>query len=564
MRIPMVVMLIGGLLAAPGLSAQGGSQVPALPSELEDLLQQKDAEAAPEEGSDVREFEPAPRSFDEMVRRWMTPMKLNADGVVRLNERYAYPHPAVPLKMEIVREEGGFIWLKGIPPENPDSALHEVWVQHQIDEAAVLQKRKFDREVGSGFFVDYQAPIVPPDERSSVRFTRHQTNLPNGGKWQMGFELADMNGDGHDDLVCAPPRLATSAHPRIFLGDGTGNFSFWSDVSWNASVPFDYGDVAVADFDLDGYMDIAIAIHFKAQYVLFGSAGGEFRRYKKLPSPESRITSRAVAAADFDADGRQDLVFQAELDMDLGMGQRIEGVPTAWVVLNTEDGWKLHTDRLPKYVIGDRISTADMDGDQQPDIVLSSNSNAWRWLVPLNRLPDGWGFSAETNMLGNAFHFDTAPSRKVLDNGARPVYAAFRQSMRTSDGKQTRTGLVRYVPGRAWQTVTPEIIHLDVDDNSYYLRLAVGDVNGDGLEDLVVARRDVPALEIWTQSESGRFFLERDAGVEVEGRVFDLQLVDFNRDGADDLIIAAASLEADGGRPVGGGISVWISQPAGA
>jgi hypothetical protein len=564
MRRLMVVSFLGSMLVAASVAAQGGAQVPALPSDLEQLMKQKEAEEQAASGESSVEFKPSPRSFDEMVERWMTPMRVRADGIVRLSEKYAYPHVAVPLKMEIVKEEGEFVWLKGIPPEQPDSALHDLWQQHQAEEALILHKLRFDEEVGSGFFLDYEAPLVPPAERSSVTFRKHVSALPDSGRWQMGFDIADMNGDGRDDLIFAPPRRGSPQHPLIYLGDGTGGFSYWNTITWNAAVPFDYGDVAVADYDLDGSMDLALGIHFRAQYVLYGSPEGEFRRFDKLPSPESRVTSRGVTAADFDGDGRTDLAFQAELDLDLGMGERVNEAYTAWVVMNTADGWKLNTDRMPRYVIGDRISAADMDGDDRADLVLSSSSAAWRWLVPLNRLPGPWGFSAEHNILGNSFHFDTAASQARLDNGCLPLFSAFRQSMNTEKGKEVRTGIVRYVPTNDWQSVTPELIMQDDESNSYYFRIAVGDVNGDGIEDLVASRKDVPEIEVWTQNASGLFFLERKAGVTSRGRVYDIEIHDVNGDGVGDIIIAAAGVKTKDGGGGPGGVEVWLSEPGDA
>ncbi len=98
----------------------------------------------------------------------------------------------------------------------------------------------------------------------------------------------------------------------------------------------------------------------------------------RLKAPDPRLTSRACTVADFNGDGREDIAFIAELDLDMGSQQRVEDAPTVWVQLNTEKGWQLETEGLPIVVISDDIEHADVDGDGRTDLVLGSNTADWR------------------------------------------------------------------------------------------------------------------------------------------------------------------------------------------
>ncbi len=560
--LPAIIVVVLSPLCA---EAQPPQAIPGLPGDLEAQLkaQPKGAQpgdATPEEakGADSAQAPPKvrPKTWEEILENWMTPVKLPKNTIVPIDDHFAYPHPAVPFKMEIVKEEGEFVWLKGLPPEDPESALHEIWMERQVSEAELLIKREYDEVFGPGDFLDFSLPIVPPPAIRAIDFVIAGEGLPSGGLWQMGFDLADMNGDGLDDLVLSPPRLGEIHHPTIFLSDGKGGFKYWGDVKWNPEVGFDYGDVEVGDFDQDGFLDIVLAVHFKSQYILYGSETHEFRRFKKLPSPDPRVTSRATTIADFDGDGRLDVAFLAELDVDLGESKRIKGTPTIWIVRNTESGWKLDPDYPTQFVIGDVLKSADMDGDGRQDLILSSNTSAWRAIIFFNRVDDRWSTLEERHVLGNGFHFGVAP---VVASGDQPavLYSAFEQFRRFEGKQQARTGIVRYDPLKSdWSEISYTTVFYDDQRYNHYFRIAAGDLNGDGLVDLAAARKK-GGIEVWIQTDDGSYYLNSPEELEqAKSRAYDLRIVDVDGDGRDDLIAIMADLEQVGP----GGVRVWLSK----
>ena len=174
----------------------------------------------------------------------------------------------------------------------------------------------------------------------------------------MGFAVADMNEDGHADLVFPPRRKQYPPSPAIFLGDGKGAFKYWEGAKWPEEMPWDYGGVAVADLNNDGHQDVIFAAHFKAEFALLGNGEGRFPSGGVLPSPDKRMTSRAVTAADFDGDGRIDLGFVSEIDYDMATNARVDGAKTVWVLFNRGDTWEVSTEGLPTDFIADIIRSA--------------------------------------------------------------------------------------------------------------------------------------------------------------------------------------------------------------
>ncbi len=497
---------------------------------------------------------PKIKSWSELVEYWMTPRPIPKSSIVRLDKTHCYPHPAIPFKMEIVREDEDTVWVRGLPPEDPESPLHKQWVDRQKEQIDLRTRLDWVAEHGEpNFFLDFEAPIVPPPFMDALTFEATSSKLPRSGLWQMSFAVADMNEDGIPDLVFPPARKG-KARPWIFLGQKGGEFQYWEGNTFTGEVPYDYGGVAVADFDGDGHQDIVLGIHFKGQYVLYGDGAGHFERSIRLPSPDPRVTSRAPAVADFDGDGRPDVAFLAELDMDMGTSQRIQGTPTLWVVRNGASGWRLATKDLPEGVIGDNLMAADVDGDGRSDLVLASNTSGWRRLVYYNRGEAGWQGPYSRGVLSNAYHYDVGLAH---ENGRPELYATFVQFAMVDNQNDVREGLIRYVIGDDGTLTAPHGALL-VDDNRSdpLVRLGVGDLDGDGRTDVVTGRSD-GGLEVYLQNAAGELVREVSPELETVGRPYDIQLRDLDGDGRADIIASFA----DGAGSVPGGVHVWLTRP---
>jgi len=490
------------------------------------------------------------QNWPELMKDWFTPRPVPKEAIIRIDEKYCYPHGFAAFKVEIVREDEDTVWVRGLPPEDPNSPLHKMWLQREAKELQKQHVQELIDEHGKvAFYLDFKEEIVPPPFMDSLSFELASSGLPTAGLWQMNFVLDDMNEDGIDDIVLPPARKGRP-RPWIYLGSSDGTFSQWREVKWSQRVPFDYGGVATADFDGDGHRDVVLAIHFKAQYVLYGDGGGDFERSERLPSPDPRVSSRAPAVADFDGDGRKDVVFIAEIDYDLGSSKRIDDAATVWVVRNLESGWKLDVKGLPRGVIGDSIKTADLNGDDRPDLLLGSNAANYRGLVFLNS-DEGWQGQYSRGVLSNAFHYDVGhfPTRKGPE-----LYWTFVQ-FRAVEGQNTaRTGVIPYhLTERGLETPTGPVFFDDKRYNPVF-RIAVGDLTGDGRPDLVVGRKK-GGLTIFVQTESGQYYREQSPELEKTGRAYHIKIVDIDGDGRNDIMASFAQEDRQTG-----GVQVWLTR----
>ncbi len=558
------VIFVAGLLAGAA-SAVAQQQVP---PPLDPKMFQKPAQGAPQAPS-LSQLSPeqqdtlrriagtSPKgSWDDFLKSWLTPQPIPRAVALFIDDKYAYPHAAVSIKMKIVPDMGDeeTVWLVGIPPEDPESPLHPIWLDRQKREIFFKMQRAWEEEHGEDeLFLEFGGPVVPPPFADALQLEPLFAGLPNGGLWQMSFAVADMNGDGLDDLLFPPTRKGSPA-PAIFLREKDGGFKLWENVAWRGKVPFDYGGIAAGDFDGDGHQDVVLGIHFKGQYVFYGNGAGTFDRSQLLPNPDPRVTSRAPTVADFDLDGRLDVAFLAEIDYDLTSNARYTGTTTVWLVLNKDAGWKAPMDFVTYGVIGDNLTSGDVDGDGRPDLILSSNSTNYRQLVIRNLPGLKWQPLPYMDFLSNAIHPETA--FYLAPDGSRQLASTFVQFLMAGDVNLALTGIVAYPVDAAGAIGEVEVVVSDDQRFNPYFRLAVGDLNGDGFFDIAAGRKG-GQLELFTQTADGLFYLESSPELEdVYGTPFDLQLVDVDGDGRDDLIAMFAEKEERQG-----GARIWLSRP---
>jgi hypothetical protein len=140
------------------------------------------------------------------------------------------------------------------------------------------------------------------------------------GAWPSGLSIADMNGDGKNDLVVTDQQAGGVA---VLLGNGDGTLqgnpvlvSYGAGGGPRSNLPSlvtDYNPALVADFNGDSHLD-AMLPDFRSNFTyLQGYGDGSFRSavnyYAELPPTSNGFpTSVGIASGDFNGDGIPDFV----------------------------------------------------------------------------------------------------------------------------------------------------------------------------------------------------------------------------------------------------------------
>jgi flagellin-like hook-associated protein FlgL len=169
--------------------------------------------------------------------------------------------------------------------------------------------------------------------------------------------IADLNGDGHLDLVNSVWGATSSVVASFGNGDGT----FKAGISYSTTAQTH--DLRLADFNNDGIIDVAVSTESsQAVNVLLGNSDGSFRAGNVID-----VGSNAghLEVGDFNDDGVLDIISSGDggvVSMLLGHGDGSFQTPVAYQGSSSQDT--------------DELKVGDFNNDGALDLVVTNVSNA--------------------------------------------------------------------------------------------------------------------------------------------------------------------------------------------
>lgn len=561
--LAMILPAIGSVEAAPAPQGHGVATA----GDAQNAAADDGAQAAAE-GEDQYEWlvdeETGQRYRIEKIQN----LKDNYRWVDEDTIRYRYG-----VYFDVVDQDDEWLWVKIWPTAEKRAPRPQPEEKSEEEKAAELAQ----------VAASYETDVATVDR---LAFEDFGQGLPQSGQWRQGFDVADMNGDGHLDIVFGPARKARYSRPNIFLGDGNGGWRPWDEARF-PRLGYDYGDAAAGDLNGDGHLDLVFGVHLRGLLAVVGDGRGGFSPWTDgiqfdMPGQGGAalsFSSRAVELHDWNGDGRLDILALGEgpKGRKTGPGGEIQGqiINTARglvVYLNRGDGtWALGraTDNtLMSVQFGDDFALADFNRDGRLDVALASRMRNNKYIL---------GVGGEEGL------FTTA----ALD-ALRPRTFVGAVEAVDYDGD----GVVELIVGyqshdrdRVWRTGV-DVFSADRDLNwerrslfvSEGMRgiysLATGDLDGDGHLDLATISGDA---EVWVFLGDGEGFFVREESPEMPPAAagchgYALRLADVDADGRDEMIAGFAGEESglpgiaamhQPGCARGGSLRVWKAVAAG-
>jgi uncharacterized protein (TIGR03437 family) len=317
--------------------------------------------------------------------------------------------------------------------------------------------------------------------------------------------------------AASPDLLVVCALGNFAVLPNKGDGAFGAPVATNIPGPALIGNLllgsihpAIADFNGDGHLDLALptlsSFGAGGWCLMLGNGNGTFQN--ALPIPISGALGLSLAAADFNGDGKPDLVTLAidtnanlNLEFLAGNGDGTFGAPTLLSVPTT---------------LGSLILISDLNGDGNLDLVVAGSS----LLTSIGSLAgcdsSGMGASGVTVFLGNGkggftMGFNATESAYVsgaalanaLGSGNLDLIETPIQGDFFSGGAPT--GAIEIRPGKGDGTFGNPIM-LSFSSSIVPTDIAVADFNGDGRPDIAIAAVPASGVALGSVSLSSNIY----------------------------------------------------------
>jgi hypothetical protein len=278
---------------------------------------------------------------------------LNGDGVLEVVSSCEGDHRAM--------------YIHRLAHKDDDPLLPDNWLTEPLEAASGLMQWMFSAPV-----------VMEPDGMTCLAAGAKNENAELGifnrpdpsGRWHwnplaklgwvMSIRVPDMDGDGDMDILFTD-RKGPRRGVRWLENPGDGGLEWKEHLIGGQDCELMFLDMG--DLDGDGQLELAVAAKDR-RILIFDSQPGEGWSRYEITYPDNTGRAKAVAIADFDLDGRNDLVVSCESAVNCSGVFWIRS--SSWPDPGEVEYFDIAGPRGIKF---DRIECVDIDGDGDPDVL---------------------------------------------------------------------------------------------------------------------------------------------------------------------------------------------------
>jgi len=340
------------------------------------------------------------------------------------------------------------------------------------------------------------------------------------GRHPVGLALADVNGDGHLDIVTANQ---TSRDVTVLLGDGRGGFSPAPGSPVNVSgAP---ACMAAGDLNGDGRADLVLGLigsESSSLVILTGGADGSLTLVL-IPAFGARANPGSIALGDLNGDGRLDMVISWTCCYGELAPPEAPNPNHLSTMLGLGDGLFVFADQPVDEGAGRIVQLCDVEGDGKLDLITTVFRNGAIRLREFRG--DGTGTFGPP---GPPIHVGVAFALGDVDGDRRLDIVSTGGGINVLIGDGA--GGFSPAPG------SPYLPDVSFGNEYTFRAVALGDLDGDGKVDIMAT--DAFHDELYILHGQGRGAFTETAGSPIRlGTVpRSLAVCDLNGDGRPDIV----------------------------
>jgi len=348
------------------------------------------------------------------------------------------------------------------------------------------------------------------DNREGLKFVEISDGIPQNTQWRENVTFFDLDNDGLKDMITPAPRPDYTS-PRVFLNKK----EYWLEITQQCVFPPEVNFYGWVEADNSG--NLYFAVHGRGVFALKRTGFCSWENASTGLPPAGEFSSRSLAIGDINRDGLIDIA---------AISDNFYALPkTIRVFLGDGSfGWTEASNGLPEMVSGYHIGLSDINGDGYVDILADNNNQSTNSIIWLGDGSGTWVDGGGNLTVGTY-------------NSVTPINRGF-LCMLYSNTLSGGPFLFALDNNSSWNLVEDT----GLPNSSHISAIAFADINGDGIEDVILGDNSTMTLRLFLGQKEFKFKETMSLPLPSDqGSIWNITISDVNIDNKPDIVVNMAS-----------------------